>query len=1012
MPFNDDLGFQPVIGAGKPSVPVGFSSDAKRPPNTNVGQDLGFSSDVGFAPEVNTAPPMRSLTERMGNVGQPMIRFQPSTTPVAPPPTPESLNSVRAKAGEVYKVDGIHYYYDGYRWHALEQKIAQSTEKPHFISGESTFLKAMDVINTPQQMLFGLMTKRPGELPTAAAERGARYNLGFRDVLESNPITHFALTTGTKGIAPGMESGVPEFALGLAGDIAFDPLNFIPLEKPLAIAGRGIKAGYAAAKEAPVIGKTLIKAEELAKPAAQLFSKTAFRTAGERKVIELADLSAGRLENAKADIFSQAIEREKAIRQAADASGLSLDNAKRMLAASIEEKTARTPSQLSLATAKAPEAELKTAEQIVSAPTETVTEQVARKARQLTLPSETRESIGQAVQDVRNATAALQAATPEPIRQVALQFKQQLEDTLLAEQRLGLPISALEDSQIDYLTHLLTPEARKAVADLPQYAALGRKFNPAHASELARELRGLSVVEINELAQRGTLPGFEGKIFDKFMEDDPAALLAVRQLRGAKASADLDLLHQATVDLSLPRGSAPEHWQPLAITKASDPRLKAIGEQFRNLVFEPEVAAHLNKTLETALMPEGLSKFLKTFDTVQGYWKAITLSIFPSYHTRNVVGNIWNNYLAGLSNPRFYQDAIKYQMKATIPLKFGGIEYSRDELTRLMTDYGILNRGFIATEVPQEVRSLGKIGGQARTLPGVKQGFIVGTSLENNARIAHFMWRLDAGDSPLRATRSVKKYLFDYATGLTPFEKSVMRRIFPFYSWTRFNVPLQLQALVTNPRPFVRLAEVVRTSREDTADTRLDSFQRDLLPDFIKENSGIPTRTDKNGNPEYFLLGGWLPAGDLEMLGRPDGILDKALGLLSPFIKEPIEQAFNYDSFLKRKIEDFPGEKKKFLGMDIRRRLVHASKIIRLFGEMDALTRGAGDKELNDNELTALSKATRALFGIKGFSVDVPAQLRRLKAQRQELQRRKRSLLRRGDEANADVIDQLQQEPE
>ena len=37
--------------------------------------------------------------------------------------------------------------------------------------------------------------------------------------------------------------------------------------------------------------------------------------------------------------------------------------------------------------------------------------------------------------------------------------------------------------------------------------------------------------------------------------------------------------------------------------------------------------------------------FLEQYDDLTRWWKSWTLSIFPSYHIRNAVGNTWNNFV-------------------------------------------------------------------------------------------------------------------------------------------------------------------------------------------------------------------------------------------------------------------------------------------------------------------------------------------------------------------------------
>ena len=57
------------------------------------------------------------------------------------------------------------------------------------------------------------------------------------------------------------------------------------------------------------------------------------------------------------------------------------------------------------------------------------------------------------------------------------------------------------------------------------------------------------------------------------------------------------------------------------------------------------------------------------------------------------------------------------------------------------------------------------------------------------------------------ANLSAKAALFDYQN-LTDFEKNVLRNVAPFYSWSRFNIPLQLKNIIQQPGKVVELKMV------------------------------------------------------------------------------------------------------------------------------------------------------------------------------------------------------------
>jgi len=983
-------------------------------------------------------------------------------------------------------------------------------EEQPIISGASSLEKFLDAINLPQQALFGILNQRPEETFIQAGVRGTRENLRFQDVLERNRLA----------------SGPAAEALGLAGDILFDPALLVA-GPAFRLAGKGIglttRLGIGAGKRllGPTISDKLF--ESAIKPVARRFSKTAFASPVERDLLNLIDFEIGKAQNARrAILLEEGAAREIAVKLGGKA-GLPAEEVLPEIARQIE---AKTGVQLSLAFSKAGLGVTEIEGSLVNilndlrkiddfdlfnvarvAPFERTVKNILRKQgiksptsqeveiakelakidrrnsafgilpkvqrrikvktdAQLAFPFATIEEskkLGDnvplfvssgvskefsTIDDVLKASAAekqlasIPADLQREIGREVTHAKQRLENILAREKSFGLKTQRLEDSTVDYLTHLTTPEARQVIAKLPNFRAFGRRFSGRHAFQLQRLLTEnhpaiRKAIESGGKADIRTLNVLwrEGKLFpdlgpqgSNLFVDDPFAVAAIRRIRGEKAIADVQIITKAAANpkMAIPRGSAPSHFRELRLP--DDPRLEGLKNFTDRVRFDPLVADHLEQVFEKTLLPEGLDVFLKTFDTVQGIWKALTLAPFPAYHTRNAVGNMWNNYLSGMGagSARFYKDALAFQRGKLPSVTLGGKTYSVDDLRRLMDDFGITGRNLRDVENLNRstIKSLQQVSFAAEDIPGlgkiVQVGFKVGTKIEDNARIAHFFHKLDKGMEPIDAALSVKKYLFDYATGLTDFEQTVMRRIMPFYTWTRFNIPLQAQAVVQNPIPFVRLSEVVNTVRQkgipfgagegfEERTARLRGEDRQLLPEFVREAVGIPVRIAASGDPEYFLLAGWLPAADLEVLGRSGGIVDKLAQLLSPFLKEPVEQAFNYDTFLKRKLEEFPGQKTKFLRLPIRRRMVKSLRNIRLLADADRIIR-AVEREpegFTPEQISKVGLITRFVFGFKPFEVSPERGARRLLFQRRERLRQLRSAARRGDEANVTTLREI-----
>jgi len=192
---------------------------------------------------------------------------------------------------------------------------------------------------------------------------------------------------------------------------------------------------------------------------------------------------------------------------------------------------------------------------------------------------------------------------------------------------------------------------------------------------------------------------------------------------------------------------------------------------------------------------------------------------------------------------------------------------------------------------------------------GFKTNRAIGSAVENNARIAHYLDRISKGDGMAQAAQSVKKYLFDYGD-LTNIEKNIFKRALPFYTWTRKNLPLQISSLITDPAKFTIPYKII-----DAIESDVEKPNEKFMSTYIKESVPVRIKTNKKGNTEYFMLGNWLPyASAIDLLSQP---VDTFISMLTPGIKIPIELMTNTSLFFKNtmgdraKISAYPGQREE-----------------------------------------------------------------------------------------------------
>jgi hypothetical protein len=174
-----------------------------------------------------------------------------------------------------------------------------------------------------------------------------------------------------------------------------------------------------------------------------------------------------------------------------------------------------------------------------------------------------------------------------------------------------------------------------------------------------------------------------------------------------------------------------------------------------------------------------------------------------------------------------------------------------------------------------------------------------------------------------------------------------------------------------------KIASLVHAKNVVEADPENQEVEDDLLATFIQDSFNIQTRRDQadGDKAEFFVLNNWIPAADLTSL-LPERMGDELLRMLTPLIKTPVEQAFNYDTFRQIDIERDPGELDKFLGLTLRKKTIHAVRNVRFFTELDRLfpdllAKAEEGRIVDPEEASLTEKLFRTFTGIRLYGVDV-----------------------------------------
>ena len=179
-------------------------------------------------------------------------------------------------------------------------------------------------------------------------------------------------------------------------------------------------------------------------------------------------------------------------------------------------------------------------------------------------------------------------------------------------------------------------------------------------------------------------------------------------------------------------------------------------------------------------------------------------------------------------------------------------------------------------------------------------GRVGGTNIEDFFRGAQFLAETRKGATPEMAAQAVNKVHFDY-DALSQFEKNVMRRAMPFYTFARKNLPLQLETLAT--RPGITQAQIKPFSQATPG-------QDPYVPAYLNSGTAIPLGPEVDGKRQYLSKLGFPAEEAFERFHMKNGVPDVAataqefMAQLNPLVKAPLEEMFDTQFHSQRKLSD------------------------------------------------------------------------------------------------------------
>jgi hypothetical protein len=199
---------------------------------------------------------------------------------------------------------------------------------------------------------------------------------------------------------------------------------------------------------------------------------------------------------------------------------------------------------------------------------------------------------------------------------------------------------------------------------------------------------------------------------------------------------------------------------------------------------------------------------------------------------------------------------------------------------------------------PVKTRGVG--GAMTSTFGPVAAGEEVGAFVDGLTRIQPYIALLRKGYEPEVAAKKVVAAQVAYSNrNFTPFELKYMRRLLPFYKFSRSQIPFQMQQLMEKPGG--AQAQLFRALNQAQS-------QGELAPDYVRDTASIPV-SEQNpilqaliGAPpegtDRYISGLGLMAEDLLSVGPGvRGTGQEFLSRLNPLLKGPLEYTTNQSFF-------------------------------------------------------------------------------------------------------------------
>lgn len=323
---------------------------------------------------------------------------------------------------------------------------------------------------------------------------------------------------------------------------------------------------------------------------------------------------------------------------------------------------------------------------------------------------------------------------------------------------------------------------------------------------------------------------------------------------------------------------------------------------------------------------------IKILDTINnGFKVGKTLSL--GFNVKNIVGNAMNQWLSGVPvNQMFsnWNEAMRLNkdmqaIDAIIIDPARGIDSLTDAQRETYELYHeFMEAGFMSRASVYKLNDMGlssdrwtdpaskvKTWASAMDNPITRANMDTNLWFDNHFRLSLYLYArknpeylMKLGIDPTStdaAMQAVRLVHFD-PNDLTFFEDDIMKRLVPFYTFTRQNMAFQLQNITRHSVKYNRMFKAYDAWNQNVFDIKPEDLQQ-----YQREQMYVPLWKKKDG--DYVVVKASFPMVALtELTFNPQNFMQNVASKTTPLLRAPFEAATGTQTFTGQPIERYQGE--------------------------------------------------------------------------------------------------------